>query len=161
EMFLLSSANIGILVPRGLLITEALLTAGCGLLYLGAGGMLIPLSRPRTPSAAAPRFLSIKVPGIVLFLNRIGAVARKAQGFNTLACGLLMVAGIWALVPVLEAIPRGSGTVRWGSLSAPPGTDRGVISPVRIHHRAASIPLDLAGERISLTLDVEATEPAQ
>lgn len=161
EIFLLASANIGILVPRGLLLTEALLTAGCGLLYLGAGGMLIPLSRPRTPSAAAPRFLSIKVPGVALLLNRLGAVTRKAQGFNTLACLVLVALGLWALVPVVESLPRGSGTVRWGSLSAPPGTDRGEVAPLRIHHRSAKLPMDLATERISLMLEVEATVPAQ
>lgn len=161
ELFLLASANIGILLPRGLLVREALLTAGCGLLFLGVAGLLVPLSRPRTPSAAAPRFFSIRLPRVALLLNRLRAIARKARGLGTVACLLLIGAGVTAMLPVLESMPRGGGSVRWGSLSAPAGTERGEIPPVRIVHRKATLPGNLPGEKINLTLDILGTLPGQ
>ncbi len=159
EVFELSSSLLGILVPTGTLVREALVCYAYALLPIGLAILLLPSPDRRGGGRAG--FWSLR-PATTLRL--IAAIRFQSKQWRILptAIGLLLATtGGVAAFHAVRMIPPPTVSPDKLLAAAPHGTDRGRIQLVEITNRDIVLP-DSPGDEVSIALTVHApVDPQQ
>lgn len=156
EVFLLTSESLGVLVPRGLLLREGLVSLGFAVPWLALAALLLP--RPRPAGVCRPRGL-VRHLQPVLLLEALQRLALRRRQAGLPRHGVLLLAFLLIVPLMAEPLALFRDRPRpmdWFAATEPAGTVGGRIPAAEILHRSITLPGEPAGEIvITLTLAVE------
>ncbi|MBX3729819.1 MAG: hypothetical protein KF858_11590, partial [Candidatus Sumerlaeia bacterium] len=167
DLFTLLSPHLGLLVPRGVLVEDAVVTCGAGLAALGATGLLYRRTQPRTALRQLSPPKRSAFAAIQTAIRGLTAIPRQSGIAELLGCCALVFVGLWVSLPGLAVVgataagrPPLVAEAAWRTMRMPGEARDGVVAPPRFLHRRLVLPGNPREPLVvELTLGARGREP--